>query len=48
MSKELNSDTNAKINGDFTASVSNGSALVVSASSREEIISDFTVTGRRI
>lgn len=46
MSKELNSDTNAKINGDFTASVSNGSALVVSASSREEIISDFTVNGK--
>lgn len=36
MSKELNSDTNAKINGDFTAS----------ASSREEIISDFTVNGK--
>ena len=46
MSKELNSDTNAKINGDFTANVSNGSALVVSASSREEIISDFTVNGK--
>lgn len=46
MSKELNSDTNAKINRDFTANVSNGSALVVSASSREEIISDFTVNGK--